>query len=270
MVPGDSPEERLAGCLRFPTVSARGGFSLEPFLEMHEYSRRCWSGVFSRLGVETLGGASLLLEWPGSDDGLEPVMLTAHQDVVPAAIEDGWEHPPFQGVLRDGRIHGRGAIDYKCGYAGILEALETLCRQGFRPRRTILCALGHDEEIGGAGGAGAITGHLAERGIMCDFALDEGGYIHTLPWSGESAALIGVAEKGYATFSVKAFAVQGHASVPTSETAAGVLAAAITIVEANPFPLNPPGRSFPFSMPRRAAKSPPPLSGLPSCAPRQR
>jgi len=241
-----SPEERFAGCLKFATVSSRDGFPLEPFHELHDYSRECWPTVFSRMCPVTVGGASLLFELRGSDPSLEPLLLTAHQDVVPANADDGWDNPPFGGVVNDGVIHGRGALDFKCGYAGILEACETLLRQGFRPLRTLFVAMGHDEEIGGAAGAGGITGLLEDRAVMCAFVLDEGGYIHTLPWSGKRAALIGIAEKGYATFSVRAEAEQGHASVPPRVTAAGLLARAVMRVESSLFPPDPPPGMMPL------------------------
>lgn len=241
-----TPEERLAGCLGFPTVSSREGFSLEPFHELHSYSRKCWPTVFSRMCPVTVGGASLLFELRGSNPSLEPLLLTAHQDVVPADADDGWDHPPFGGVVENGVIHGRGALDFKCGYAGILEACENLLHQGFRSDRTLYVAMGHDEEIGGAAGAEGVTRLLEDRAVMCAFALDEGGYIHTLPWSGRRAALIGIAEKGYATFSVKAEAEQGHASVPTKVTAASLLARAVMCIESNPFPLDPPPGIMPL------------------------
>lgn len=240
------PEGRFAGCLRYATVSSRDGFSLDPFHELHEYSRRCWPAVFTRMNPVVVGGASLLFELEGSDPSLEPLLLTAHQDVVPADASDGWDHPPFGGAVKDGFIHGRGALDFKCGYAGIIEACETLLRSGFRPGRTLFAAMGHDEEIGGAGGAGGITRLLEDRGVMCAFALDEGGYIHTLPWSGKRAALVGIAEKGYATFSVRAAAEQGHASVPAAVTVSGLLARAVLRIEQNPFPLAPPPGIMPL------------------------
>ncbi len=235
-----TPEERFAGCLRFPTVSSRDGFPLDPFLEMHDYSRRQWPLVFSRMEPLVLGGASLLFRWDGTDTALEPLLLTAHQDVVPADAGDGWEHHPFHGVIAGGRVHGRGSIDYKCGYAGILEACENLLNLGFKPRRTVLVAMGHDEETGGAAGAGEIVRHLAGLGVRCAMAIDEGGYLHRLPWSSGSAALVGIAEKGYATFSVRARAEQGHASVPPPVTVAGLLARAVIKLSEHPFPLNPP------------------------------
>lgn len=241
-----TPEGRFAGCLRHATVSSRDGFPLGPFHDLHMYSRECWPTVFSRMQPLAVGGASLLFELEGSDPSLEPLLLTAHQDVVPADPDDGWDHHPFGGEIADGFIHGRGAIDYKCGYAGMLEACETLLNDGFRPRRTLLLAMGHDEEIGGAAGAGGMTRILEDRGVMCGFALDEGGYIHTLPWSGLRAAIVGVAEKGYATFSVKATAEQGHASVPAAVTAAGLLARAVLRIEDNPFPPAPPPEIMPL------------------------
>ncbi len=76
---------RFAGTIRFPTVSAPEGFSLEPFHEMRQYSKAVWRNVFSSLDMELHGEASILLKWPGySSTPLDPVMLAAHQDVVQA------------------------------------------------------------------------------------------------------------------------------------------------------------------------------------------
>jgi len=202
--------------------------------------------VFSALKPLTLGGASLLFEWSGTDPLLEPMLLTAHQDVVPADPDHGWKHHPFQGVLSRGRVHGRGALDFKCGYAGILEACESLLEEGFRPERTVYLAMGHDEETGGARGAGAIAGHLENMGVTCGMAVDEGGYIHRLPWRRDRVAMVGIAEKGYATFSLTAKAVQGHASVPPGETVADMIAMAVIALRNNPFPVNPPGELQPL------------------------
>jgi carboxypeptidase PM20D1 len=213
---------------------------------MHRYSRECWPLVFSAASPDTVGGASLLFMWPGSDPSLEPLLLTAHQDVVPADPGDGWDHPPFQGVIHRGRVFGRGAVDFKCGYAGILEACESLLEDRFEPRRTVILAMGHDEEVGGARGAEGITRVLEDSGVTCAMSVDEGGYVHVLPWIRGSAALIGIAEKGYATFTVTAYGAEGHASVPGPPTAAGGLARGITELERNPFPPGPPAELEPL------------------------
>lgn len=228
MLPSDSPQGRFAETITYPTVSAPVSFPLEPFHKMREYASSAWPEVFSRMKMELHGGASVLLEWEGSAKNSAPVMLTAHQDVVPAG--EGWSFDPFTGEIRNGRILGRGTIDYKCGFAGMLEACERLMSRGFKPERTVFLAFGHDEEVGGLNGAGNITASLLRRGISCSSVLDEGGYIYPGD-AGSETAVVAVAEKGYATFRVTAEAVQGHSSAPPERTAIGVLARAVTVLE---------------------------------------
>ena len=58
-------------------------------------------------------GYSLLYIWQGSRADLEPVMLTAHQDVVSVDPTE-WTYPPFEGKIADGFIWGRGTLDINC------------------------------------------------------------------------------------------------------------------------------------------------------------
>ena len=67
--------------------------------------------------------------------------------------EDKWAHPPFEGVVADGFIWGRGTLDNKVNIVGLLEAAENMLQQGLQPERTIYFAFGHDEEQGGIDGA---------------------------------------------------------------------------------------------------------------------
>ncbi len=119
---------------------------------------------------------ALLYTWPGSDPSLAPALLIGHLDVVPVVpgTEDRWTHAPFAGVIDEGFIWGRGALDDKVNVIGTLEAVELLLRDGFAPRRTLLLAFGHDEEVGGEQGAVRIAAHLASQGIAPAFVLDEG------------------------------------------------------------------------------------------------
>lgn len=173
----DSAEARFAGTIKFPTVSSPGTFPLDPFHRMREYSLSTWPGVFSKMRMEVHGEASILLEWSGRSGDLEPLLLTAHQDVVSPGGE-GWSFNPFSGDICNGRILGRGTLDYKCGFAGMLEACQQLIDKGFSPERTVFLAFGHDEEVGGLAGAAAITASLHGRGVSCSSVLDEGGYIY--------------------------------------------------------------------------------------------
>lgn len=220
---------RFAGTIAFPTVSSLEAFSLEPFHRMREYSMSRWPGVFSTMKLELHGEASMLLEWRGASAEGEPLLLTAHQDVVPQGSED-WSFDPFGGEVKDGRIQGRGTIDYKSGFAGMLEACEQLINRGFRPERPVFLAFGHDEEVGGLNGAGRITASLIERGVFFSSVLDEGGYIQNNV-NGAEEAVVAIAEKGYATFRISAEAVQGHSSAPPGTTAIGILARALCLLE---------------------------------------
>lgn len=221
--------KRFSEIITFPTVSVPGGFPLEPFHRMRECAVRQWPSVFRDSEMHLCGDASILLLWHGSGSPEAPVMLTAHQDVVPAG-EGCWTCDPFGGKLENGRIHGRGTVDYKCGFAGMLEACQQLINSGFTPERTVILSFGHDEEIGGLQGAGAVTEKLIEMGISCSSILDEGGYIYNNDHGG-TRAVIALAEKGYATFRLLAHSVQGHASVPGDRTAIGALSRAVCKLE---------------------------------------
>jgi len=77
----------------------------------------------------------------------EPVTIYAHMDVVP--IEEPWTKDPFNPVIENGKLYGRGAIDMKCGIASMVVALEILHELGLQPHFNIICTLCTDEEIGG-------------------------------------------------------------------------------------------------------------------------
>jgi len=197
---------------------------------------------------ETINEYSLLYRWPGRDESLSPVVLTAHLDVVPAPEADAWTHPPFGGVVQDGVIWGRGALDDKLGLAGVLEAAEILLTDGYQPRRDIYFAFGHDEEIGGQDGAVAIAEVLAARGIEPFFVLDEGSLVvdGAVDAVTQPLALIGIAEKGYLSLRLIARSTGGHSSMPPQRTAIGRLAAAIEAIQASPLrtELGPTMRAF--------------------------
>ena len=145
---------------------------------------------------------------------------------------------PFGGRVSDGYVWVRGAIDNKSAVVGTLEAVDMLLQEGFRPRRTVLLAFGHDEETGGQRGAAAIAALLRERGIDLELVLDEGGVIGEglLPGVAGPVALVGVAEKGFATVELTVEVPGGHSSLPPRQSAAGVLSAAITRLEAGQMP----------------------------------
>ena len=164
----------------------------------------------------------------------------AHQDVVPveSGTETVWSEPPFEGVVKDGYIYGRGTVDDKGSMIALLEATEMLLKQGVQPQRTLYLVFGHDEELGGRQGAKAIAKVLESKGVHLQFVLDEGGEItiKKVPAMEERpVAVIDTAEKGYISLKLSVNITGGHSAMPAKETAIDVLAAAITRIHQSPF-----------------------------------
>jgi len=237
-----TPSERLGESIRFETISYqdRSQIDLEECRQLHAFLRDSFPRVFSELEVETVNGYNLLIRWLGSDPELEPILFTAHMDVVPIepGTEGDWAHPPFAGVIADGRIYGRGSLDNKLGVLGNLEAAESLLAEGFVPARTIVFAFGYDEEIGGKEGAGKLAERMQEQGWHFTWMVDEGGMLISdnplLP--DKSIAIINVTEKGYLTLTLVATGEGGHSSMPLKVSAIGRLSAALERIENNPLP----------------------------------
>jgi carboxypeptidase PM20D1 len=245
----DAASERLSAAIRIPTISL--GFAKPPggdqFPALHALLAKSFPLTHATLTREIVGEGSLLYTWPGSDATLAPVLITAHQDVVPIepGTEGGWTHPPFGGVIADGYVWGRGTMDDKHRLMATFEAVEYLLTQGHTPRRTVLLAFGHDEEIGGLLGAKKIADLLESRKVRAQFALDEGSAIldGVVPGANRPIAQIGVAEKGYMSLELTATGLGGHSSMPPANTAVGKLGRAIAALEANQMPatLDGPG-----------------------------
>lgn len=232
--------ERLAGAVRFPTISYEGGrYDAQAFERLAAYLAQSFPRAHAELTRETVGGHSLLYRWPGSDPAAQPILLAAHMDVVPveAGTEGKWTHPPFAGVAADGYIWGRGAWDDKSAVVAILEAVERKLAAGWKPTRTVFLAFGHDEEVGGRG-AQAMAALLKSRGVALELVLDEGSMVvkDMLPGVEPAVALIGVAEKGFASVELVAQSEGGHSSMPGTDNAIVRLAGAVDRLATNPFP----------------------------------
>ena len=211
------------------------------FLAFHRFLEQRFPLTHRKLKRETISRYSLLYHWKGTGGGKDkPVILIGHLDVVPISpgTEDQWTHPAFKGVIDDEFIWGRGTLDDKINVIGILAAIEDMLKAGLAPKRDIYIAFGHDEEIGGARGAKQISRILEQRGVRCEFLLDEGGSIRNeiFPGFKTPVAIVAPAEKGIVTLKLTAKGAGGHSAAPPPQSSIGILAAAITKLEANPFP----------------------------------
>ncbi len=238
----DAASKRLAEAIRFRTISnfLDPEQNADAFRGMQAFMQANYPAFHAATKREVVGDLGLLYAWEGSDPKAAPIALLAHQDVVPIApgTEGNWQVPPFDGVVRDGFIWGRGSWDDKGNLFAILEAAEQLIKEGFRPKRTIYFAFGQDEEVSGQRGAKQIAALLAARGIKLDFVLDEGLLITDGIMKGidKPIALIGVAEKGYVTLTLNLAATPGHSSMPPRQSAIGMMSAALARLEDQRFP----------------------------------
>jgi acetylornithine deacetylase/succinyl-diaminopimelate desuccinylase family protein len=90
------------------------------------------------------------------------LLLNDHMDVVPPGPRDEWDDDPFGGVIRDGWLHGRGAVDSKGGLCAMLMATEVFLAAGGPARGELLVTAVCDEEVGGQLG----TRHLLREGLI--------------------------------------------------------------------------------------------------------
>ena len=243
---------RLQGGLRIRTISYEGGVGRDDaaFEAFHAYLRDQYPRTHAQLVVERISDHSLLYRWVGTDADGPALVLLAHQDVVPIdeGTESAWSHPPFEAVVADGYLWGRGSLDDKGSLFAIFESIESLVADGFVPHTDVYLAFGHDEELGGTDGAVSIADTLAARGARVGLVVDEGGSMidGLFPGIDGAVAAVGVAEKGYMSLSLEVAGTGGHSSIPPRQTHIGQLAAAVLKLEQHPFPTRLDGASRAF------------------------
>ena len=208
------------------------------FTRFHNHLEKSFPLVHSRLRLEKVNVFGLLYTWEGSDPNLKPLLLTAHQDVVPVlepTLKD-WKYPPFSGHFDGERIWGRGSSDDKSLLIADLAAVEKLLSEGFQPKRTIVLSFGFDEERGGEFGAKSLAGVLNERyGEDSFYALvDEGvGTVEIV--DDRAITVVAIGEKGSINLEISLTTPGGHSSVPPSHTNIGLVSKLISYIEDHPF-----------------------------------
>lgn len=236
-----TPVERFRELLAIPTVSHIDTARTDTarFEEFHAALLRLYPLVHTHLEREVVAGHSLLYRWRGASP-TDPLVLLAHQDVVDTEGQV-WTRDPFAAVVEgegeQATLYARGAIDDKGALVAILEAVEQALAEGVVPSTDVWLAFGHDEETLGTG-ARAMARVLAERGVRPALVLDEGGAAveGALPGVAAPTAMVGVAERGTATFDLIAREAGGHASTPPRFPATARLARAIDRLRRRPFP----------------------------------
>ncbi|QBR90983.1 M20/M25/M40 family metallo-hydrolase [Nocardioides euryhalodurans] len=170
------------------------------------------AGVEVELVAREPSRANVVARIPGSDPAAPSLAFVGHTDVVPV---DGqtWTHPPFEAVVDDGWLYGRGAIDMKNEVAVRAVAMARLAREGFRPRGDLWFVAVADEEDGRADVG--MRWLLEQRpDIRPDLAINEGGGERLPLADGRTVLSLSVGEKGTCPVRLVAVGEAGHASMP--------------------------------------------------------
>ena len=196
-----------------------------------------YPNVFKVCEFKQLPDRALLFRWAGKENG-KPTVLMAHYDVVPVE-EQSWEKPPFDAIIEDDVLWGRGSLDTKVTFNGVLFAANTLINEGYVPKNDIYFAFSGGEEVNG-NGAVNIVNHFKENGIEPALVVDEGGAVveNVFPGVKSPCAMVGIAEKGMLNLEFSVKSNGGHASSPAPHTPIGILSRACCKVENNPFKMH--------------------------------
>lgn len=172
---------------------------------------------------------------PGRDRAKPALVLHGHLDVVPAVAAD-WSVAPFAGVVQDGMLWGRGAVDMKNMDAMILTAVADILRAGEQPARDIIVAFFADEENGGVEGSQLVVRDKPEWFAGATEAISEvGGY--SIAVGERRAYLLQVGEKSLVWLRLHATGIAGHGSRHHPENAVTRLAEAVAKLGRTTWPL---------------------------------
>ena len=222
--------------IRFDTTNYGGGKS-NGEADAAEYVSAYLTGLglSPELFESEPGRVSVVARVEGSDRSKPALVVHGHTDVVPAQ-PDNWSVDPFGGVIKDGMLWGRGAVDMKNMDAMMLTALEDILGAGKQPSRDLVIAFFADEEAGGVLGSGYLVKNHPELFAGATEAISEvGGYSVTL--NGTRAYLLQTGEKALVWVKLIARGTASHGSHVMRNNAVTKLAEAVAIVGRREWPV---------------------------------
>ncbi|CAD5997848.1 M20/M25/M40 family metallo-hydrolase [Agreia sp. COWG] len=182
------------------------------------------------------GRTSVVARVDGEEPSRGALVVHGHTDVVPAIAED-WSVDPFGGVIKDGMLWGRGAVDMKNMDAMILASLDDILSSGRRPRRDLVIAFFADEEAGGVLGSHHLVKTRPELFAGATEAISEvGGY--SIDLDGTRAYLVQTGEKALIWAKLVARGTAGHGSQINEDNAITRLAGAVARIGSQEWPVH--------------------------------
>ena len=192
-------------------------------------------GLQAKLYNAAPSRTSVFARVPGKNHAKPALVVHGHLDVVPAEPAD-WSVDPFGGVIRDGCLWGRGAVDMKNMDAMILAAIGDILRSGELPERELIVGFFSDEESGGAFGSGYLVEHHPEIFAGATEAISEvGGYSITV--AGKRGYLLQTGEKTLLWIKLVASGTAAHGSRVVGDNAVLKLAEAVAKIGVKRWPI---------------------------------
>ncbi len=222
--------DSFAKLIRVPTVTDS---DRQNFVAFRKVLAQEFPAVYTNCDVIMPGGDksdAIMFKWKGKSSA-RPLVLMAHQDVVPAVGGD-WKYEPFAAVVEDGKVWGRGTMDCKNTLFCTIRSVNELIEEGFVPEQDVYLCYSDSEETSGPG-AEYCRDWLRKNGVKPAVAVDEGGAIveEAFPGMKKPFAMVGIIEKGYCDLKFTARSKGGHSSSPPKNTPFARLAAFMNYCE---------------------------------------
>jgi acetylornithine deacetylase/succinyl-diaminopimelate desuccinylase-like protein len=221
--------------IRIPSVNHGEGQGDEKAMAEYVAKKLTEVGIKSELIETAPNRVNVVAKVEGVDQNRPGLVLHGHIDVVPANAAD-WSVDPFSGVIKDGFIWGRGAVDMKDMDAMILATVRMWQRIGYKPPRNILLVFFADEEAGSNYGSRWLVKHRPEIFDGYSEAVSEvGGFSVTI--TGEHRLyLIEAAQKGIQWMKLTAKGTAGHGSFINQDNAVTKISDAVARIGAYEWP----------------------------------
>ena len=215
--------------IQIPSVNYGEGKGDEEAVAKYVVAKLAEVGISARIYESAPKRCSVVAEIAGEDSDLPGLIVNGHIDVVPANKED-WSVDPFSGLIKDGAIWGRGAVDMKDMDAMILAVVRLWARHGMKPRRRTVLIFFADEEAGGIYGSRWLTQNHPEIFANCTETISEvGGFSVTLK-SGKRLYLLETSQKGIEWIKLTAKGIASHGSLLNPDNAVTKVAQAVAKV----------------------------------------
>ena len=204
--------ETFSRMLQCATVSVKDSYDDTEFAKLRKVVEADFPLLHEKAERMIFSDDCWMYKIPGTDTSRN-ILLMSHHDVV--AADTDWTMPAFDGIIKDGKVYGRGAADTKGSLCAILFAMEEMLKEGITPPVNVYVVSSHNEELGGDG-IPTILEYFQKNGITFEVILDEGGAIVEPPLAGmncEMCAMVAVHEKGRLKLTCTAKNESSHVSL---------------------------------------------------------